>query len=413
MTKNASALCLLTVILMAHVSQNFATAGTVELPPNITLEGDTNGDGTNERITVRGDNRVEVFHQQSGTTNTYSLTTSYSYWALTDVDGAPGVEIVIISDDVYVVNDSRRTLNRYNVVVSGYGLRGFDEMNGVTGDEIFVDSGGGGAVTIVSPRSGEVNVYTIPGYGVYATRVVEDTNGEVGKELVIATSYDVFVIHDSTESVARYLPGALGGNWRLANVTDTDSLPGAEIIVSTPKAVEVIRDRSGIKKVYDIYESWSLRGISDFDHTIGADICYGWAAGSRSGTRVIIDRSESVVEAAGLNCEVANQAPRAVAGQDREASVGSTVILDGTGSSDDGLISSYSWSQIAGPGVVLEGSSSSVARFVAPSVTADTVFTFRLVIRDNRGAEAGDDISITVRRPQLGWLPAVLNILLD
>src|SRR5262249_49429942 len=62
---------------------------------------------------------------------------------------------------------------------------------------------------------------------------------------------------------------------------------------------------------------------------------------------------------------------------------GSTVTLNGTGSSDaDGTIVSYAWTQLSGPSVTLSGAGTSIASFTAP---ASGSLVFSLTVTDSDG----------------------------
>jgi serine protease len=92
-----------------------------------------------------------------------------------------------------------------------------------------------------------------------------------------------------------------------------------------------------------------------------------------------------------------NQPPVATIAAPATAASGETVILDGSGSSDnDGSIASYRWQQVEGPDVELAGSTSAQASFTAPEVNADTTFAFTLTVTDNNGAEASSSASVVV-----------------
>ena len=76
--------------------------------------------------------------------------------------------------------------------------------------------------------------------------------------------------------------------------------------------------------------------------------------------------------------------PIADAGTNQEANVGNVVSLDGTKSiASDGTIDSFSWIQTGeGPSVTLSRADTESPTFEAPSVSADTVFTFELTVTD-------------------------------
>lgn len=93
----------------------------------------------------------------------------------------------------------------------------------------------------------------------------------------------------------------------------------------------------------------------------------------------------------------ANTAPVAAAGEDQSVVAGDLVVLDGASSADadnDRLL--YFWQPlITSDDIVLQDPYSSHPRFTAPSVTAPTVFTFRLTVIDGF-AFAADEVAITV-----------------
>ena len=107
----------------------------------------------------------------------------------------------------------------------------------------------------------------------------------------------------------------------------------------------------------------------------------------------------------------ANQAPNANAGPDRAVDAGSTVTLDGSGSSDsDGTIVSYLWEQTTGPTVSLSNPAQASASFVASQVEMTITLTFRLTVTDDDGATASDDASVTIQPQTDGPEPFVLDV---
>ena len=96
-----------------------------------------------------------------------------------------------------------------------------------------------------------------------------------------------------------------------------------------------------------------------------------------------------------------NEAPMANAGSDQSVDAGVIVVLSGTASDPDGGIVSNMWEQTGGTTVSLAGADSLTAMFTAPDVSVDETLTFRLTATDNDGAQASDEVSVTVRRVNL------------
>jgi len=93
-----------------------------------------------------------------------------------------------------------------------------------------------------------------------------------------------------------------------------------------------------------------------------------------------------------------NHAPVANSGQEIQvANPGDTVTLDGSKSKDpDGSIASYSWIQIAGPRVLLDGANSPIATFTAPyNISADTTLAFKLTVKDDKNATGISEPKVT------------------
>lgn len=92
-----------------------------------------------------------------------------------------------------------------------------------------------------------------------------------------------------------------------------------------------------------------------------------------------------------------NNAPNALVQAPESAVSGSSIELDGSTSSDsDGVISRWSWEQVAGPTVELSSSNTEKTRFIAPTVGTTTELVFTLTVYDNAGASGTTRASIQV-----------------
>ena len=89
--------------------------------------------------------------------------------------------------------------------------------------------------------------------------------------------------------------------------------------------------------------------------------------------------------------------PVAHAGGDFVASIGDTILLNGSKSYDpNGSIVSYNWSQFSGPSVVIENSESIIAKFIVPEINRTSNFVFQLKVTDNEGESSTDYVNVKI-----------------
>lgn len=89
-------------------------------------------------------------------------------------------------------------------------------------------------------------------------------------------------------------------------------------------------------------------------------------------------------------------APTAQAGADQTTTGGSPVSLDGRSSSDDRGLTDFSWRQVAGPGVALNGANAALASFTAPATSTAQLLRFQLVVADADELTAADSVDINL-----------------
>ncbi|WP_169302497.1 PKD domain-containing protein [Halorientalis salina] len=93
----------------------------------------------------------------------------------------------------------------------------------------------------------------------------------------------------------------------------------------------------------------------------------------------------------------ANEDPIATTSPDRTVSERESVQLDATAStSPDGDSLRYSWEQISGPSVTINGSATGRPTFTAPEVERNTTLSFELTVSDGNGGLDTDRVEITV-----------------
>lgn len=86
------------------------------------------------------------------------------------------------------------------------------------------------------------------------------------------------------------------------------------------------------------------------------------------------------------------------------------VTLSGANSTDtDGTVTSFAWTQTAGPTVTLATANTSNATFTAPPVASRTTLTFRLTVTDNGGATGFSDVNVAVDPAAVDFSLSLLN----
>jgi len=113
--------------------------------------------------------------------------------------------------------------------------------------------------------------------------------------------------------------------------------------------------------------------------------------------------ASGMVAFARVSLGATNVPPVANAGPDQSVNPNDIVTLTGAASTDtEGPISTYAWSQTAGPTVTLSSTSVVSPTFTAPTVPGGTSLTFQLTVPDSAGASHSDTVTITVAAPSPG-----------
>ncbi len=114
--------------------------------------------------------------------------------------------------------------------------------------------------------------------------------------------------------------------------------------------------------------------------------------------RVYDDEMMSGTDTVTITVGSSNEAPTANAGADQSVQTGTTVTLNGTGSSDpEGGALTYAWTQLSGTEVTLSDPTASSPAFTAPDEAGTLVF--QLTVTDSYQASDTDTVTITVSVP--------------
>lgn len=148
--------------------------------------------------------------------------------------------------------------------------------------------------------------------------------------------------------------------------------------------------------VADSFTSSVLDSVSGGTNVIARPIITGGKIGYFKGAYTEYRIFDTDIQLINLPNSGANTAPTANAGADQtgqnSVAAGSTVTLDGSGSTDsDGTIASYTWTQTAGDTVTLSDATAASPTFTAPSTSNAQTLTFSLIVTDNDGATSTAD----------------------
>ncbi|MCG3173080.1 MAG: hypothetical protein GMKNLPBB_01256 [Myxococcota bacterium] len=119
-----------------------------------------------------------------------------------------------------------------------------------------------------------------------------------------------------------------------------------------------------------------------------------------------LDSSNPATVTVNARPDETNRSPVASAGEDRVINVGQSVTLSGSRSFDpDRDRLTYTWSQVAGPEVIVLENRESVS-ITTPSFNTDGFYEFALIVSDGKSNSSPDFVSVRVKR---GNLPPEAN----
>jgi hypothetical protein len=221
-----------------------------------------------------------------------------TYMGSWDLDGSGTSQAVynsVVSTEhsLITVTDTNGISSYYDVYISGIGaswkLIGVDDLDGAPGLELILSvktSNTSTEVQVISHREKKLN-HTAIGRNVadssWSLLGIVDTDGKPGKELVLnVVNYSGFFHHyefihfNGGITVSSYYENSATSAILLGDkFTDTDGIPGMEVIVNVSgKFVRIIHDKSQSTSYIDMnsYSAWSVIGFSDLNGVAGNEI---------------------------------------------------------------------------------------------------------------------------------------------
>jgi hypothetical protein len=112
---------------------------------------------------------------------------------------------------------------------------------------------------------------------------------------------------------------------------------------------------------------------------------------------IVSDGENQTVDTVTVEVARDDDAPSVNAGLDRTVNEGASVALSATATDPEGVGLTYTWTQLAGPAVVISNATSASAGFVAPEGLTNTQLVFQVAVSDGTNT-AIDTVTIDVNR---------------
>lgn len=272
-------------------------------PPDVASAAffdDLDGDGEIDLVDVCDTAKVCVVHP-SGKTSTYGQPEwkAVEVRDVADTDGAPGAEVIVLASDqagrtlcVCVIHDGRQAVATYHDAAwRKVTVPWLADTDGEPGAELVLlaqDAAGGlVCVCIVRDRTGKVGRYADGAWHSAAVNWIADTDGAPGAEVIVEAKRQdgslacLCVVRDAEGRLSAYLDRAWG-TVTINQVTDTDGLPGAEILLTyvsdLEQGVAVIREAGGTSRSYALAPNREgtavrLQHIGNYDGEPEQELC--------------------------------------------------------------------------------------------------------------------------------------------
>lgn len=172
------------------------------------------------------------------------------------------------------------------------------------------------------------------------------------------------------------------------------------------EAPYIFNKSTGDLITYEDARSTAAKGKYVLENKLGG--LFAWSIDSDNGD-ILNAMNESLLGSTPTPVDpvLTNHPPVATA-TDQKVTGPATVTLDGSASTDpDGDAITYKWTQVSGPTVTLNNSTSAKATFNAAAVTSDQTLAFRLTVTDAKGLSNAIDVEVVNKAPKANQAPVI------
>jgi len=243
---------------------------------------DLDGNGTLEAV-CNGYSEINVVSGSAAAR--YPLTnTPWTLAAVTDVDGAPGAEVVLKQgNQLTIVKHYARTTAGLYIGTGAWDIGAFTDVDAVAGSEIAITTPT--LLRIVTPRTGGITDHFIGTASRVVAGAIADMDGLPGNEIPLEAGSNLVVYGRNGGLRTTWITN--GSNWKvcadIANcASDMNGVAGAELLLALPSEVKVYSLKSGALNSYWIGSQYATldNGVRDLDGAAGNDVAMAQGGGS-------------------------------------------------------------------------------------------------------------------------------------
>jgi hypothetical protein len=383
-----------TVQVKVNVAANqspTANAGsnqTITLPTNsVTLSGSgSDADGSIENYEwtkISGPSSFAIGNPNSTSTQISNLVAGTYQFELTVTDdqGATGKDTVQVrvsaaanqAPTANAGSNKTITLPTNSITLSGGGR----DVDGAIESYAWVKISGPLSFTIKNPNSAATQISDLV-QGTYEFELtVTDDKGATGKDTVqvkVNAAANIPPVADAGSDKTITLPSNTVTLTGSGSDTDGSIASYSWTKISGPSSYSIVSPSSSVTNVSGLAE-----GVYQFRFTVTDNN----GASASSDVEVTVNPENNISPVANAGTNQAIQLPA------------NAVTLSGSGSDEDGTISSYLWTKVSGPSSYTIVNPSSAE--VNISNLTEGIYRFRLTVTDDKGASASSTVLVTVK----------------